>query len=187
LRDDAEPQQRTAALEQAERFYHRSLATEPGRWLAYRGLARTLTAAGQPDAAIASLEDGIVRARNPELLNRELILLLLQQERLEEALVEIPAYLRDHPHDADILHNYVVLLGKTGRFKAAIDAAGKLVASVPDDPRGYVDLGVLLARRGDRAQARAVFVEGLRRFPAYPDLVGNLELLDGASVGPERE
>jgi len=187
LRDDAEPQQRTAALEQAERYYHRSLATEPGRWLAYRGLARTLIAAGQPDAAIASLEDGIVRARNPELLNRELILLLLQQERLEEALVEIPAYLRDHPHDADILHNYVVLLGKTGRFKAAIDAAGELVASVPDDPRGYVDLGILLARSGERAEARAIFVEGLRRFPAYPDLIVNLELLDGASVGPERE
>ena len=187
LRDDAEPQQRTAALEQAERLYHRSLAMEPDRWLAYRGLARTLTAAGRPDAAIARLEDGIVRARNPELLHRELILLLLQQGRLEEALAEIPAYLRDHPHDADILHNYVVLLGKTGRFEAAMDAAGELVASVPDDPRGYVDLGVLLARGGDRAKARAVFVEGLRRFPDYPDLVENLELIGDTSVGSERQ
>ncbi len=80
----------------------------------------------------------------------------------------------------------MVLLGKTGRFEAAMSAAGKLVASVPDDPRGYVDLGVLLARSGDRAKARAVFVEGLRRFPDYPDLVDNLELLTDTSVGSER-
>jgi Flp pilus assembly protein TadD len=178
LRAEATPAERQSALDEAVRLYRRSLSRVPGRWLPYRGLARTWAAAGQTDSAIAHLEDGILRAEDPRLLRRELILTLLEQNRFEEALARVPAYLRDHPGDTDIRHNYVILLTETGRFEAAVAAARTLITLAPDDPRGYVDLGVLLARGGQRDAARTVFREGLERLPGHPDLKRNLDVLD---------
>jgi Flp pilus assembly protein TadD len=136
-----------------------------------------LAAADRAPAAVTVLDEGILNALQPDPLRREAILLLLQTGRQGEALDRIPAYLRDHPAEPDMLHNYAVLLSQTGRLPLALEVAGRLRDLVPADPRGYIDLGILLARSGDQAAAERVFSEGLRRFPDNTQLAHNLARL----------
>jgi Flp pilus assembly protein TadD len=77
-----------------------------------------------------------------------------------------------------MVHNRIVLLARVGRLDAALDAARDFVAIAPDDPRAWLDLGVLLARAGRTADARQAFEEGLRRHPDNPDLRANRARLD---------
>jgi Flp pilus assembly protein TadD len=74
-------------------------------------------------------------------------------------------------------HNFVVARAQSGRFDAAVAEARFFIVRLPDDPRGDVDLGVLLARTGRTVEAREVFLAGLARFPDHDDLLHNLELL----------
>ena len=53
------------------------------------------------------------------------------------------------------------------------------MATNPADARGYVDLGILLARAGNTDDAQRVFERGLAVLPGHPDLEKNLFLLIG--------
>ncbi len=121
------------------------------------------------------LANGVIRAIQPEPLQRELISLLLQQQRLDEARVQLEAFLRDHPQDPDMLHNLTVLLGKTGRWEQAQAVARRLRAAAPGDARSYLDLAAVAAALGRRDEAQAILVEGLGRLPGQAELTATLE------------
>ena len=55
--------------------------------------------------------------------------------------------------------------------------ATALIAAHPSDPRGYNDLGILLARAGRTAEAREVFARGLAAIPENEQPRRNLDLL----------
>jgi Flp pilus assembly protein TadD len=76
-----------------------------------------------------------------------------------------------------MLHNMAVALATVGRPEPAAQAARDLIAAAPGDPRGYIDLGVVLARMGRRDEARAVFERGLAQCPGDAALRHNLERL----------
>jgi tetratricopeptide (TPR) repeat protein len=169
-----------AALASADSLYRQALAIAPALTVANRNLARTLVKRGEPRQAEQVLAEGVLRVPRPALLEKDLINLLLEQGRVREALPRMAVYLRDHPADPDVLHNYAVALEQTGRLPMAIEQARRLVEAFPDDPRGYLDLGILLARTGRREQARAVFQAGLDRHPGNEQLAHNLDVLDAA-------
>jgi Flp pilus assembly protein TadD len=166
------------ALPTAESHYRRALDIDPSLVMAYRGLARTLAAQGRSAAAEEVLAAGILRSSQSDILQRDLIQRMLAADRIHDVLPRLAAYLGDHPADADMLHNYAVALARTGRQAAALAAARDLMTRVPDDPRGFVDLGILLARGGKQAEAREVFSAGLDRHPNNAELRRNLEILD---------
>ncbi len=174
-------------LERAESLYRRAVASDPGPPLVWRNLARTQAREGDRVGAEATLEAGIGQARPAWPLERDLIGLLLEQGRLDEALARLGPYLARQPGDREMLHNQVVALARTGQTEAAVAAARRLIEAAPEDPQAYLDLGVLLARSGRPEEAARVFGRGLREDPGNAELRRNLELLDRekGAEGPE--
>lgn len=170
----ARPEVRDRAWAEAQRLYGDLVAAQPERGEGYLGLARVLVAAGQTARAGEVLAAGVVRAERPQDLQRELISLLLQQQRLAEAHVQLEAFLRDHPRDADMLHNLTVLLGKTGRWEQAREVGRRLREAAPEDPRSYLDLAAVESALGHREAAVAILAEGLVRLPGQPELAATL-------------
>ena len=168
-------------LRAAEELNVAALQHDPTQMVAYRNLARVLVKQEQPERAERILAVGSLQVPRPQYVERDLISLLLQGQKLADALPRLATYTRDYPDDSDMLHNYAVLLARSGRQDAAIEAARELMRLEPDDPRGCIDLGVLLARNGRVDEARAVFEEGLRRHPGHEALRHNLDQLGQGS------
>lgn len=169
-----------AELLKAEALYREALAglsgTDggPAPWL---GLASLLRERGERTEAAEILTKGAHSTTRNLEINKALLAIRLEEGNRDEALALSRAILDGHPRDADTLHNRTVLLFETGGAAEAVNTARTLIAAHPRDPRGYVDLGIILARQGDRSGARAVFEEGLRVVPENPALKKNLEIL----------
>jgi Flp pilus assembly protein TadD len=86
--------------------------------------------------------------------------------------------LAEYPRNGDTLHNRAILLFEAGSSAEAMETARTMIKTHPGDSRGYVDLGIMLARGGDPGQARAVFEEGLLAVGDDPVLRQNIETLD---------
>ena len=169
------------ALHRARDLYRSALAQGadgPAPWL---GLAMLEMDLGRAVEAEKVLRDGLDAVPDNLDLQKALIARLLQEGGEAEALPLALATLRAHPRDADTLHNSAVLLAGAGRLEEALLQAEDLAAGQPGDVRGYIDRGVILARLGRPAEARTSFLEGLDRFPAHPDLVRNLAVLEARS------
>jgi 4-amino-4-deoxy-L-arabinose transferase-like glycosyltransferase len=171
----AQPAVSGRAWPRAQRLYGDLIAAQPERGEAYLGLARVFLAAGEVSGASDVLAGGLVRADRPEPLQRELVSLLLRQQRWSEVRVQLESFLREHPQDADMLHNLTVLLGKTGRWEQAHEVAYRLRAAAPGDARSYLDLAAVEAALGRRDDAVAILLEGLGRLPGHPELAATLE------------
>ncbi len=166
-----------ASLARAESLYREAIEFAPSRPPAYRGLGRIYLQTERPEQAERILGRGILHVPATEQLERELIAVLLGQQRIDDALTRIQSFLRDFGDDPQMLHNFSVALAQTGRLPAAIDAARRLLAVSPNHPQSYIDLGVLLARSGRTAAAAEILATGLERFPDNTDLQHNLGLL----------
>jgi tetratricopeptide (TPR) repeat protein len=169
----------TAEMGRAEELWRTAVVADPTQVQAWQGLARVLLKTGRVAEAERTLADGALRAEPAHLLMKDMIALLMKEERYAEALPRLSQYLRERPDDPDMLHAWSLALAQTGQTDSALDAARRLIAAKPSDPRGYVDLGVLLGRTGRRAEARIVFSQGLQRCPDSAALRHNLGLVSG--------
>ena len=166
-------------LARAARLYERALALDPRLTQAYRGLARLLVLQDRPAEATALLRRGLGQALQRDLVEKDLINLLLQRGEVDAAVPLLDDYLRDHP-DPTLRHNYTVALLRAGREAAAARQAERLVRDHPRDPRGYRDLGILLARAGRYAAAADVLRRGLAVAPDDSFLAANLARVERA-------
>ena len=166
------------AGDRAAALYAEASSVEPALPEPYRALARLHRREGRIDEALAVLRAGVAEAKPVEGVRIDLVRLLLESGFSAEALPLLEAQLRDHPEDADALHNLAVALSSTGRAEEAESVAADLVRVAPRDPRGYLDLGVILARQRRFAEARQVFRAGLERHPDHPQLRANLERVE---------
>ena len=80
------------------------------------------------------------------------------------------------------LHLQAALLSGSGRHQEALAAARRLMRRLPDDPRGYEDAGLILARQGRFAEAEDIVREGLGRLAGNPRLLSLLERLGKAGT-----
>jgi len=172
------------AVATGEKHYRAALAIDPDLVVAYRGLARLLIDQGRGREAEAIMAAGILRSSQAGILQQDLIAHLLSEDRINDAIPRLAAYLAEHPADADMLHNYAVALARSGRAEAALQAARDLMTRVPEDPRGFVDLGILLARSGRTQEAYEVFTAGLARHPDNPELQHNRQALAESPDAP---
>ncbi len=162
------------AHEKAAVLYQESIdgwPTQPGPWLGYAAVLREL---GRGSEAEEVLQDGIQKVGNNLELRRALIAGYLTAGRDNQALDEAVRLLRNHPDDAETLHNSAILLAGRGQMESALATAQRLVKGHPDLSQGYVDLGILLVRVGRIDQAREVFLKGLQVHPEDEQLKENL-------------
>ena len=181
------PAAAAADLDEAEALYRRSLALDPARPQPWRGLARIAWRRGEHDAAIMLLKEGLGAAEPGGDLRDDLLRMLLQQDRAAEAVPYLDAALRERPDDADLLHNAAVALAGTGRTAQALALAGRLTEGHPQDPRGWLDLGVVLGRAGRLLEARDAFAAGLARAPGHPELARNLARAEALLEKPPQD
>ena len=179
--DDPDRRQRVDAL------LARTCTVAAGRVEPWRLRVLNLARAGRADEALRVLTEGTLLVADPAPLEWVRIGLLREMGRLDEAEAMARAYLQEHPDDPDMLHDLAVLQGQRGRWRDAAATAERLKTAAPADHRGWLDLGVALARLGRPEAAAATFREGLAHVPEGParDLLAeNLARLDEAGRRP---
>jgi Flp pilus assembly protein TadD/peroxiredoxin len=72
---------------------------------------------------------------------------------------------------------YGVALFQHGYLDQAAESFQQVIASKPDDPEGYYNLGTLNLRRNDFAQARPYLEQALKLRPNYPEAWSNLGMM----------
>jgi tetratricopeptide (TPR) repeat protein len=163
----------------AEDLYRRALAAGAPGEASWLGLARVLDRTGRPAAADSVLAEGIAACEPAPALHMQAAARLLARGRPAAAEPHLRATLAARPHDADALHNLVIVRSRAGAGDEAEALARRLCRVHPDDPRGWNDLAILLARSGRRDEARVVINEGLDHVPGDADLQENAARLGG--------
>lgn len=166
----------------AEALFRAAAARDPGHPEAWRGLANSLLQTGRDAEALACLREGAARASPAADVRRDFVALALRLDDAAGALPVLLHLLREAPRDPDLLHQSVVALSRTGRAAEAEEHARQLAAIAPEDPRGWQDLGVVLARARRYPEARAAFAEGLRRRPDHAGLREQQARLDSLTA-----
>ncbi len=173
-----------SAARRAEELFRAALARDPLHPEAWRGLAGLLLQAGREQEALACLREGSARAAPAEGVRRDFVALALSRGEAAAALPVLLPLLREAPQDPDLLHQAAVAMAETGRSDEAREFATTLTMAAPDDPRGWLDLGVILARDRRFPEARAAFAEGRRRRPDHAGLREQLARVDSLLARP---
>lgn len=171
--------QDSAHWEEARRLYAQAVSRVPDQGAPYLGYAAVLKAREQREEAMRILDLGIQSVPDPLPLRRARLSLLLEEGRRDDAEKEARILLAEHPADLETMHNLVVLRAQAGDIHGALTLAGRMVRSQPHEAQGYLDLGVMLARSGDREGAEKAFRRGLAAIPDHRDLQENLNRLMG--------
>ncbi len=174
LGDDGEQ----AAHDRALSLYRSALELDPAHPETYRAMARVQKGRGRLPESEDTLRRGLTAADPVDDVRRDLIALLLSDDRPDEAVDLMREHLSSHPEDTDMMHNYAVALAGIGHDDEAEVVAKKFMVTAPDDPRGYIDLGVIVARQGRLEEARAIFGEGLKHNPNDTRLLDNLDRIE---------
>ena len=167
-----------AELTRAEDLYREALeagAEGPAPWL---GLTALLRRDGRVDEAVDLQRRGVAREPRNVEMRRVLASLLQETGHPDAAARHLRAVLVLDPDDGEALHNLVVLEADARNLEEAEQLARALVDLRPDWPQAYLDLGVVLARSGDRTGAADVFRRGLEAAPGDSLLTENLRRLD---------
>ncbi len=80
---------------------------------------------------------------------------------------------------------YGVALFQHGYLDQAAESFQQVIASKPDDPEGYYNLGTLNLRRNDFEQARHYLEQTLKLRPNYPEAWNNLGMMSAQEGHPE--
>jgi tetratricopeptide (TPR) repeat protein len=90
---------------------------------------------------------------------------LVEQNRLDEAIVEFGEVLRIDPRDADGHYNLGNALARQGKLDAAVAQFRELLRIYPEHAKARYDLGNALARQGELDEALRHFRAALRYAP----------------------
>jgi len=81
---------------------------------------------------------------------------------------------------------YGVALFQHGYLDQAAESFQQVIASKPDDPEGYYNLGTLNLRRNDLEQARRYLEQTLKLRPNYPEAWNNLGMISAQEGHPNQ-
>jgi tetratricopeptide (TPR) repeat protein len=81
---------------------------------------------------------------------------------------------------------YGVALFQHGYLDQAAESFQQVIASRPDDPEGYYNLGTLNLRRNDLQQARRYLEQTLKLRPDYPEAWNNLGMISAQEGHPDQ-
>ena len=80
---------------------------------------------------------------------------------------------------------YGVALFQHGYLDQAADSFRQVIATKPDDPEAYYNLGTLFLRKNDLAQAQRYLEQTVKLRPEYPEAWNNLGMIAGQQNRPD--
>ena len=98
---------------------------------------------------------------------------LVELGRFAEADTVLQQGLNLEPGHPELLGNYAWVAHRQSNWPEALTRWQTFRDHFPDNPAGYANLGVVLRELKRYDEADAVLLDGLRRHPAHPELVGN--------------
>ena len=98
---------------------------------------------------------------------------LVELGRFAEADTVLRQGLIREPGHAELLGNYAWVAHRQSNWPEALTRWQTFRDHFPDNPAGYANLGVVLRELKRYDEADAVLLDGLRRHPEHPELVGN--------------
>lgn len=157
-----------------ETFYARTLAENPGAWMAHVNLGLIELGAGREAAAQGHFVEAIrLRPSSPEAHN-DYGVTLVDAGRLNEGVEQYDEALRLRPQYVEAHNNLGIALAREGRMDEAIDQFRQTLRLNPDFAEGHNNLGLALAKGGHPAEAEAEFRSAIRcdprEFKAYNNL-----------------
>lgn len=94
-----------------------------------------------------------------------------------KVLAHAPGFLKKHPNHAPVLNMLAVALAQTGRKTEALPYMKKVVALVPGELTGLMNLAHVYMDLGQKFAAQDVFLKILDRFPESADAYSNYGVL----------
>ncbi|HEY1809469.1 MAG TPA: tetratricopeptide repeat protein [Acidobacteriaceae bacterium] len=157
-------------------FQH-ALQLDPNNFTALLQTGEADIASGQPGQAIPPLQKA-VEQQPADLESREhLAMAFAQSGNNDQALAQLRDAALRNPKDAEVHALIAQLLDAGGQLPQAIDEQRAALRLQPADPDGWNNLGVLEARAGRAAAARADFLHALQLNPGHAQARANLSRL----------
>jgi len=149
--------------------FRRALARRPGMERADFGLAISLGALGEREAAV-EIYRNLIEIDSTHLDARYNLALELESlGALDEAEMEYRKIIRFDPERKETYTNLGSVLAQSGRLAEALENYQKALDLAPEDPRLHFNVGLLFARGGQFEPASYALEEALRLDPEYRD------------------
>lgn len=141
------------AFERAETYYRLAMARAPWYTPAYVNLADLLRVRGRDNEGRQVLQDALGRVHDPAPIEHSLGLLLVRQQRLDQALDHLGRAANAAVSSARYAYVYAVALDSVGRTADAITALESARGRYPGDPQILSALVGYHRQLGNTAQA----------------------------------
>ena len=166
--------QQTAVYHDLISLYTRTLAKNPGCWMAHYNLGIVLRDRGETDQAISHYRQAIALSPSYAEAHYNLGRLLSEKGEVNDAIAHYEAALAINPADAETHNNLGVTLFQSGRVDDAIAHYQKALAIRPDYAEASCNLATALLSKGDIDGAIARYIACVAVLPNQADAQYNL-------------
>jgi len=145
-------------------------ALEPTWWAPYRNLSIAQKIQHDNDAAVKTLQEGIVKVKSPTILETELAALYEQAGKPNDAMQVYEDALKREPSSEVAANNLAMLLVSFNKDPRSLDRAKQLASRFANSPNGsYLDTyGWVLYKRGEGTAAVTALQSALSKNPDSP-------------------
>jgi Flp pilus assembly protein TadD len=160
-----------------ETLWRKTLARNPGCWMAHNNLGVLLRNQGRREEAIEHYHMAIQINPNHFDALDNLGVVLADEGRFDEAIENYQKAIQINPDYFDALNNLGVALAAKGRFDEAIENYQKAIRINPNYFKALSNLGVALASRGRFDEAIKHLRKAIQINPDYFEALSNLGLV----------
>ncbi len=169
--------------------FQQALARQPGNPDCFYNLGATYHQQAKlfknpADGDVAEQYYHLCLARNPdhEACQRALAVLLVEEDRRDDAVAQLRNWAQRQPYDPDPHVELARLWQEQGDLKQAEGELNAALRVAPNDPRALVALGAIREASGDQAQALANYSRALAANPAQPVVAAKVASLQQPPV-----
>ncbi len=110
--------------------------------------------------------------------NLQRALMLLQQERFDQAIEELQQALLTDPNDAYAMSLLAICLSSTKQYAKAEEAAANAISLAPDSPYSFYAASVVSLERGDLKKAKTEILQAIQIDPYNADYYAHVAIIE---------
>jgi tetratricopeptide (TPR) repeat protein len=164
-------------------FFEQLVQRYPQTWAAGYAYGYAADQYGQPELAVSILETVVAREDAPDEAYFALANLYVEHDLYARGLVQLNAYVREHPDAWSIQERYARMEVKGGYYAEAMARYQRIVEANPQAYTSKLSLALLLLETGQERQAK-IFLMELVAIKGYEDVshyyLGLIEQGEGA-------